>query len=165
MLFRKKERSHLQYQRSPPKGNFPSQEKNPWTCPTDNVRKPGDDSWPPSERHPSGRILPLSARTASRSTSPRPRPGSEDGGRPPSPWSFLLFHKTLVQFVASLVVSVSFLPLNTPLLLCSLYREHSGVRSVASESTELVARTTLFLFFLNRWPGSHSALRDRRGET
>lgn len=82
MLFRKKERSPLQYQRSPPEGNSPSPERSLWTCRTDSGRRRGGGWRRPRGRRPSARARPASGPTASRSTSPRPRRGSRAGPRP-----------------------------------------------------------------------------------
>ena len=92
MPFRRNGRRPRQYQRSPPKGDFRSQERSPWTCPTGSGRRPADACWPPSGQPPSARTRPGSMRTASRSTSPRHRPGSRAMALSPALLSALPTH-------------------------------------------------------------------------
>lgn len=79
MLFRRKERSPLQYQRSPPKGNWLLRERSLWTCRTDSARRPGGGWQLPSGQPLSARARWASGPTALRSTSLKPRRGSRPG--------------------------------------------------------------------------------------
>lgn len=163
MLFRKKERCPLQYQRSPPKGNFPLREKSLWTCPTDSVKRPEDGSWLPRGQPPSDRILPPSGPTASRSTSRRPRPGSRNRRRPLSPaFSSFLFDKTLVQFIPQPGHFCLVSPPNTPSLSCSLCHKHTGMLLICEVCR---AHGQNDSFFLAGWSDLPSAVMDRRGDS
>lgn len=51
-----------------------------WTFRTASDRKPADASWLPNEQRPSDKTQPPRGQTASRSTSPKPRHGSEVHG-------------------------------------------------------------------------------------
>lgn len=149
-----KERSPLQYQRSPPKGSSRSRGRSPWTCPTDSARRPGGGSWQPSGRPPSGRTRPRSARTASRSTSPRPRRGSR---RPAPRVSLPPSGQTPVQMLTARSPPCRRSP-NTP--------RRRGPRAVDTRGGCRLAVCRAHgrdKTFSTGWPDGHSALRDKWG--
>lgn len=140
MLFRKKERSPLRYQRSPLRGSSLSRGRSRWTCRTDSARKPADASWPPSGPPPSARTRPVSARTALRFTSPRPRPGSRAAPRPSR-------RCTVCHLPGHFCPVCPFPP--SALVLCSLCHTLTGMLLIPGLAPP-VARTTSFIHWTAR---------------